>query len=140
MRLLVKIIPVFVLAVFSCSENQNTKYLEGDMADSTAMSALTRTDLKSSVFPHPDGFEREQMHGPAVYSAPGMIDTCRKCHSEKSEDPKAPKTCLDCHETYEIHSSQEFKSETVHGPIAVKMSYRKTCVKCHGNDLRGGSS
>jgi len=130
-----KILAIFLLITLAgCSTPSNKNYLEGPPP---SISLKEAEKLYPSIFPHSANFKQGDVHGPAVFAK--SLDVCLKCHDEsKTRDTIPP--CFSCHDESTIHRAQYFKAGTKHGPVAIEKNYRGTCVKCHGDDFKGGKS
>lgn len=127
---------LILLVIGACSAPSNKKYK--DELDSQAFAKVSQ-GLERKIFPHPEGFKLGEVHGKYTFAPERMLQDCLKCHTE-SENKAGAKSCYECHDKSEIHLASSFNDANAHGPVALEKGYKTLCVKCHGDDLKGGKS
>ena len=102
----------------------------GEAGDSAPADVATgQCTACHSSYPHPDGFDAEDAHGPAVLDR-GTHLSCDGCHGDDgaSQDP----ACSTCHEAYP--HAEGWSAGDAHG--AAWLADASTCgERCHAADV-----
>lgn len=92
---------------------------------------------------HPTEWNTAQsadFHGAKVLAA--GYETCKSCHGADFKGGKSGVSCNDCHATFPHPDEWNLiGNNNSHGKfIDANMGAIENCKKCHGSNLRGGSS
>ena len=91
---------------------------------------------------HPEKWNTVQsadFHGGKVLSA--GYETCKSCHGIDFKGGKSGVSCNDCHSTFPHPDEWNLIGNAgSHAAYLENMDNIGNCKKCHGTDLRGGTS